>query len=392
MTQDQALRGLNGGSRTRPIFSKRMISMPQCVHHLILLSCIGGVLAATGCAGTSRRPADAVTRAWDSPTAPPGSENVKSNSTGDTGRASDSNTETSRSPGAPAIARVNDVPISRQRVADILINAFGVDTLELLIRLELARKRADLDGITVSSADVRVEYDRALREIASPIVPENETQLDHDNAERVLETMLARNHLSKAQFMIRIEQNAYLRKLAERSVVVDDRLLAAEYERAYGERVRIRHMQLNSLSEVTEVRTRLAEGADFELLIAKYSRNNVTATAGGLLPAFSRDDDVPPLLRDAAFALGEGRISNPIHEEGSYHLIRLEQRIAASSVPIDEVRDELRVRLRRRLIDARMRQIAADLFDDARIEIRDATLLQQFRANYPNAAIQKTAK
>ncbi len=316
------------------------------------------------------------------------SENAKSNAAGDTARASVGVTQTSRSPEAPPIARVNDAPISRKRVADILINAFGADTLELLIRLELARKRAHTEGITVSTADVRTEYDRALREIASPVVPAIETGLDRDNAERVLATMLDRNHLSRTQFMIRIEQNAYLRKLAARDVVVDDRLLAAEYERAYGERVRIRHMQLNSLSEVAEVRARLAAGADFELLVAKYSRNDATATAGGLLPAFSRDDDVPPLLRDAAFALAEGRISNPIHEEGSYHLIRLEQRFAASSVPIDEVRDELRVRLRRRLIDARMRQIAADLFDDARIEIGDTGLRRRFQQKYPRKTFQ----
>ena len=362
--------------------------MPRWFRQLLLLSCIGGALAATGCTGTSRRPADAVTRAWDGPTPPPGSENAKSNAAGDTGRASVGDAETSRAREAPPIARVNDAPISRKRVADILINAFGADTLELLIRLELARKRAHADGITVSPADVRAEYDRALREIASPVVPRNETQLDHNNAERVLATMLDRNHLSRTQFMIRIEQNAYLRKLAKREVVVDDRLLAAEYERAYGERVRIRHMQLNTLSEVAEVRARLAEGADFDLLVAKYSRNNATATAGGLLPAFSRDDDVPPLLRDAAFALREGRISNPIHEEGAYHLIKLEQRFEASSVPIDEVRDELRVRLRRRLIDERMRQIAADLFDDARIEIGDAALRRRFQQKYPQTTFQ----
>ena len=88
MIENQALRSLNGGSRIRPIFSKRMVSMPRWVRLLLLLSCIGGVLAATGCTGTSRRPADAVTRAWDGSTAPPGSENAKSNGTGDTGRAS----------------------------------------------------------------------------------------------------------------------------------------------------------------------------------------------------------------------------------------------------------------------------------------------------------------
>jgi hypothetical protein len=57
-------------------------------------------------------------------------------------------------------------------------------------------------------------------------------------------------------------------------------------------------------------------------------------------------------------------------------------------MPVDLVRDELRARLRRRLVEDRMRQLAADLFDNADIRIDNPTLLRQFQERYPNARIR----
>lgn len=353
---------------------------------------------ACGCATGRHPPTDAVARAWERPTVsnheqnPPGNGEVATASenaellslTEDSeNRASDHTPESPR-----IIARVNGDPILRDRLTGVLIDAFGLDTLELLIRLELARARATGQGLSITPDDVRAEYDRALREISSPVLLGEESEFDRNAAERVLGAMLDRNRVSQTQFMIRMEQNAWLRKLAERKVDVKDDMLAAEHKRAYGERVRIRHAQLNSLSEVSEVRERLAAGEDFELLVRKYSKNEVTAAAGGLLPPFSRHDDVPPLLRDAAFALKEGQVSNPIYEGGAYHMIRLERRFPASAVSAELVKDELRERVHRRMVGERMRQLAAELFDDAAIEITDSGMLHRFREKYPNSRIR----
>ena len=287
------------------------------------------------------------------------------------------------------IAYVNGRAISRQRATEILIDAYGRDIVELLIRLELAKGLAGSRGGVATLQEVRAEYDQALRQISSPVLGREDDDFDRAAAERLLDAMLVRNGISKTQFMLKIEQDANLRKAAEQDVVVDDSQLTAEHDRAYGERVQVRHIQLNTLSEVTEVRAQLDAGADFELLVGKYSRNPITAAAGGLLPPFSRHDDAPPLLRQAAFNLRGGQVSDTIFEDNTYHIIRLERRFPPTEIPVDRVRDELRGRLRRRLVEGRMRQLAADLFDNADIRIDNPTLLRQFQERYPNARIRQ---
>lgn len=369
--------------------------MAEGICRSVVSTSILAALLACGCA--TRRPArtDAVARAWERPAANKQEQNPAGN--GEVATAPETaallsltqdsaNRAPDHTPEPPRIiARVNGDPILRDRLTDVLIDAFGLDTLELLIRVELARNRATGQGLSVTAEDVRAEYDRALREVSSPVLLAEESAFDRESAERVLGAMLHRNRVSQTQFMIRMEQNAWLRKLAEREAEVKDDMLAAEHKRAYGERVRIRHAQLDSLAEVSEVRERLAAGEDFELLVRKYSRNEVTAAAGGLLPAFSRYDDVPPLLRDAAFALNEGQVSNPIYEGGAYHMIRLERRFPASAVSAELVKDELRERVHRRMVGERMRQLAAELFDNATIEITDSGMLHRFREKYPTS-------
>jgi parvulin-like peptidyl-prolyl isomerase len=356
-----------------------------------ILGALGILLLGNGCTA-ERKPADpSVTQAWEAPTpvqtAEPAHFPLPPPPAPEPRDPAAAYAEPIVDDVGNPIALVNGLAIDRQRVADILIDAYGADLVDLLIRLELAKARAAAEGLGVSREDVRAEYEQALRRISSPVLDSGD-RFDRRAAERVLDSMLQRNGVSKTQFMLKIEQDAYLRKLAERDVVVDDKLLPAEHDRVYGPRVQIRHMQLDSLAAASQVREQLDAGVDFDLLVRKYSRNEVTAAGGGLLPPFSRHDDVPPLLREAAFSLEDGQVSNVIFENGSYHIIRVERHFPPSEVPVDLVADELRERLRRRLVEERMRQLAADLFDRADLEITDPALARRLREKYPNARIR----
>jgi hypothetical protein len=372
--------------------------MPSTITRNVATTCGVILVVLAGCAPKNKPPGPTVAQAWENPAGPHSEEPPAA--TGprlDTGSGLDaepidSDRQDALGPAPEAagqpIASVNGRAISRQRATDILIDAYGRDVVELLIRLELSRQLAASRGGVATLPEVRDEYDEALRRISSPVLGSEETDFDRAAAERLLDAMLLRNGISKTQFMLKIEQDANLRKAAEQDVVVDDSQLTAEHDRAYGERVQVRHMQLNTLSEVAEVREQLDAGVDFELLVRKYSRNQITAAAGGLLPPFSRHDDVPPLLRQAAFSLQEGQISDTFFEDNTYQIIRLERRFPPTEISVDLVREELRSRLRRRLVEDRMRQLAADLFDNADIEIADLTLLRQLQEQYPNARIR----
>ena len=226
-----------------------------------LLTTFAAFLACAGCARQRTPPGPTVSQAWEQPaphesSAPadapapaleqaPGPEKAP--------HAAEPGTRGQVEP----IARANGRLIDRRRATNILLDAYGLDVVELLIRLELAKEEAKAAGLAVTLDDVQAEYDLALRRISSPVLGDREADFECSAAERLLEAMLARNGVSKTQFMLKIEQDAHLRKVAGRDLVVDDSLLTAEHDRAYGPRVQVRHIQLNSLAEVSQVRAEL---------------------------------------------------------------------------------------------------------------------------------------
>lgn len=338
------------------------------------------LLATTGCQTGASSGGLSVGQAWERPpqSAEPASQPAAEETT-DAGAP----LPLPPAPSSPAVATVNGIDVSRDAFESLLIELYGLDLLELQIRLLLARSAVAAKGLTVDDADVRAEHERALAQLVLPAGASESAGVDLPQAEALLEQMLRRNRVGRKQFMLKVEMDACLRKLAEGAVTVTDEMLPAEYERAYGERVRVRHIQLDSLAEVHEVRAHLNAGESFADLAAKRSRNTVTGMNGGMLPPFSKfDEDVPPLLRDTAFELTVGQVSNAIQQDGVYQIIMLDARFPASSVSIDFVKDELRRRLRRRLVQEAMVDIASQLFDRAKVEIHDPVLRAQFRSRY----------
>lgn len=350
--------------------------------YLLAVTCIA---LGTGCELGSQPAGTAVRRAWESPPATAESD-APAQRLADESDTGPPNRDTGRSAGATAVATVNGVHIPRDQFQRLLIDMYGIDLLDLQIRVSLAKQAAAAKGLAVSDADIRAEYERALVALALPGGHATPEQVDAAEAERLLEQVLARNHVGRRQFMLKVEMDAYLRKLAESQVVVTDEMLPAEYERCYGERVQVRHIQLDSLADVQQVRERLAAGESFGDVARACSRNTVTGMNGGLLPPFSRHDDAPALLKEAAFALEVGQVSATIAENGVFQVLRLEQRFPASQVRLEYVKDELRRRLRDRLVAERMVDLAAGLFDRAVIRISDPSLAEQFRVRYPGLA------
>ncbi len=280
------------------------------------------------------------------------------------------------------IARVNGVPVSRRSLIEPLLEGHGVGLFEQLVVLKAAEDAARRNGLTVTSADIDAEYRRSLESITGQVASSVDS-LGDEAAESLLDEVLARRNLSRAEYMPAIRRNAYLRKLAGRDIVVSKEDIQAEFERTYGDRVEIRHIQCASESEIGEVAQRLSEGGAFSELAARYSANHETARKGGLLPPFSRNDpEIPERLRDAAFALEAGRVSQPVLVDGWYHMIQVERYIPAAQVGMDQVRSDVEQTARDRLTEAAMQRLAVELFDAARVEVFDPTLRALFRKKH----------
>ena len=102
------------------------------------------------------------------------------------------------------------------------------------------------------------------------------------------------------------------------------------------------------------------------------------------MPAFTRHDGaVPPLVRERAFAMKPGETSEPLREGAYYHIIQIERTFPASSVGFENVdRDKLHQGLVDRLVHQRTEALDAELFQTARIDIRDRSLSRQFREKH----------
>jgi peptidyl-prolyl cis-trans isomerase C len=85
---------------------------------------------------------------------------------------------------------------------------------------------------------------------------------------------------------------------------------------------------------------RAVAGADFAELARELS-DGPSAPNGGDLGFFSKDRMVPA-FSEAAFALQPGGISPVVQTNFGYHVIKVEERREAGTVPLDEARDPIR--------------------------------------------------
>ena len=152
--------------------------------------------------------------------------------------------------------------------------------------------------------------------------------------------------------------------------------------RTYGERVRVRHIQVSNKNagRLNEVVTLLEEGADFADVARKMSANVETAPRGGELPPFAfTDTDFDPLLREAAFSLEINEVSNPVRTGQFYHILRLEERIPPAAVRFEDVRPQVEAGLRERELPKEMGRLAQRLFNDANIKVLDPKMRGRYR-------------
>lgn len=362
---------------------------PKCLRPLSktaagLLALVSAV-ATAGCARPAQPAGTPVEQAWENQVVPPARDPA-------TAVAADSPVTTGPADAADLVeadgivAVVNGTPIARRRMVRMLVEGHGLALLQQMILLAAAQQKAAELNLQVTAADVAAAHEDALRRISMPIAAQA-APLDRPAAERLLDEFLAAKNISRGEWDLRMQQRAYLRKLAEaeiEKVALTDVMLREEYLLTYGERVQVRHIQVPSLAAVDRVRAALTEGRDFAAVARELSENQVTGANGGLMPPFTRNDTaVPPLLREAAFALRAGEPSAPVQVDSWFHILKLERRFPASEVKYENAdREALRRRLTDRLVRQRQETLEEELFRAATVDIRDETLRKQFAERF----------
>lgn len=270
---------------------------------------------------------------------------------------------------AALMATVNGAPIYLDELVNQLIEAYGVQTSEIMIANVLVAQEAARETVTVSDADVQAENDRSV----AAFLPDN---VSPDSRQRVLDELLRRRGITYPLWKQIMRRNALLRKMAQPRVVLNDVMVQTEFARLYGPKVQVRHIQLPGIQEAQGIVNLLREGGDFADLARQNSINAVSAAQGGLLPPFSVQDElVAKPIRDAAFALNQpGELSGIVQVGGDCHVLRLEKKLPAEKVDFEQVKDKVRTGLQDRLTEQLQARILTELRRKADVEYSNPIL------------------
>ncbi len=103
--------------------------------------------------------------------------------------------------------------------------------------------------------------------------------------------------------------------------------------------VHARHILVASEDEAKAIEDQLKKGADFAVL-AKEKSKDPGAADGGDLGYFTKDQMVPEFA-DAAFKLDKGQISDPVHTQFGWHVIKVEDKRTKPTPTFDQVKSQL---------------------------------------------------
>jgi peptidyl-prolyl cis-trans isomerase C len=105
------------------------------------------------------------------------------------------------------------------------------------------------------------------------------------------------------------------------------------------EEVHARHILVPTEAEAKDIEDQLKKGADFATL-AKEKSKDPGAADGGDLGYFTKEQMVPE-FSDAAFKLEKGQISDPVHTQFGWHIIKVEDKRTKPTPTFDQVRSQI---------------------------------------------------
>lgn len=231
---------------------------------------------------------------------------------------------------ADTVAVVNGERITRARLFEAMYARVGEEALDDIIGAMLVAQAARQAGVTVSEADLQ----RYMEDLEARF-----------GGREAFDAALVYYGVTRAA----VERDVRSHLLAEAVVLKDVQITEAEMReffeqnrQAFGtpEKVKASHILLETEEEAKALLARLRAGEDFAALAAEFSADPASATQGGDLGFFSREDMIPEFA-EAAFALEVGQMSGVVPSFFGYHLIRVTGREPAVEPEYEAVRDQV---------------------------------------------------
>ena len=244
--------------------------------------------------------------------------------------------------------------------------------LDQLIAYRLLSQESVTRSIQVSEADV----DARVAEI----------QGQFPTAELFQQT-LAQQSMTPEQFREDVRKGLRIVGLVEAEVARTAAVTPEQIEQFYssnsfqvGERLRASHILIavpqnadaavkeQARAKAEEILKEVKAGGDFAELAKQHSQDPGSAPRGGDLDYFERGQMVGP-FEEAAFALMTGQTSELVETQFGYHIIKVTDKQAARTIPLDEVRGRIEEHLKEQNRERQTQVFIEALRSKAQIDI-----------------------
>ena len=210
------------------------------------------------------------------------------------------------------VATVEGEKITKDELYDVLVKSQGKEAVALLIEEKLVALEMKKEKLSVSDKEVDAEL---------------ATYIENSGGDDAFAAALQQSGMTEKQFKENIVQFLSLQKLLEPRIDVTDEEMKAFFEEnkeamAEPAQVEASHILVEDEEKAKEVAKKLKDGGDFAKLAKEYSTDKSNADKGGELGFFTADKMVPE-FSEAAFAMKQDEISDPVKTSHGFHIIKV---------------------------------------------------------------------
>ncbi len=239
------------------------------------------------------------------------------------------------------VAVVNGEKITRDQLAEFLIESFSQQGIEIIIKRTLLAQEAKKQNIIVSDKEVAERTNRIVdlevEKIKSKYGEKNKEAFEMDMVKMGYDETKLRKKLA-GRVEIDIWPQLLSEKLIKKTVTVTDEQLKQAYAEKYGEKVLLRQIVVKTPEEAEALLKQIRAGADFAALAKDRSLDRPSAAKGGLMNPIS---PVGPFGESIA-KFKKGDITDVIKSRGGFHIFKVEGKTQPEEIkPFKDVLPEL---------------------------------------------------
>ncbi|MDY6854175.1 MAG: peptidylprolyl isomerase [Thermodesulfobacteriota bacterium] len=256
---------------------------------------------------------------------------------------------------------------------DSQLQDFKEKTLEKIIGRELLLQESQKKKIMIDDAKVNEEF-MALKK--------------RYESEDDFKKSLSANKLTEAGLKDRLKKSMAIKKLVDQlftqKVNITETEIKSYYEKQpqlfkKPEMIHASHILIKvdpkadeakkseARTKIEEIQQRLKKGEDFSALAKELSQCPSNAK-GGSLNYFSRGQMVKP-FEEAAFSLKPGGISDVVETRFGYHLIKVVDKKAETTITFKDAKDRIEKHLKNTKVQDQVKKYVDTLKNNAKIEV-----------------------